>query len=83
MNVTEDVVSITDFKACAAGWLARIRKTGTPVIITQNGGTAGVLVPPAEFDRLIERDRRLGEMERAESGQTLAVKLDSEPNLST
>jgi prevent-host-death family protein len=38
-----------------ADWLKRVADTGQPVVITQNGKAAGVLVSPAEFDRLRER----------------------------
>ncbi len=39
----------------AADWLKRVADTGQPVVITQNGKAAGVLVSPSEFDRLCER----------------------------
>lgn len=50
---------MSDFKAQAAEWLKRLADTGQPVVITQNGKAAGVLVSPAEFDRLTERGRFL------------------------
>ncbi len=55
VRISEDIVPISDFKAEAAGWLKRVADTGQPVVITQNGKAAGVLVSPAEFDRLRER----------------------------
>jgi prevent-host-death family protein len=58
--VSEDIVPVSDFKAQAADWLKRVAETGQPVVITQNGKAAGVLVSPAEFDRLTERARFLG-----------------------
>jgi prevent-host-death family protein len=57
VRVSEDVVPVSDFKAQAADWLKRVADTGHPVIITQNGKAAGVLVSPAEFDRLTEGAR--------------------------
>lgn len=57
VRVSEDIIPVSDFKAQAADWLKRIADTGQPVVITQNGKAAGVLVSPAEFDRLIERAR--------------------------
>jgi prevent-host-death family protein len=55
VRISEDIVPISDFKAQAADWLKRVADTGQPVVITQNGKAAGVLVSPAEFDRLRER----------------------------
>jgi prevent-host-death family protein len=55
LRVAEDVVPIGQFKAQAKTWLARTAETGQPLVITQNGRAAGVLLSPAEFDRLVER----------------------------
>ena len=55
VRISEDIVPVSDFKAQAPDWLKRVADTGQPVVITQNGKAAGVLVSPAEFDRLCER----------------------------
>jgi PHD/YefM family antitoxin component YafN of YafNO toxin-antitoxin module len=36
-----------------------LAETGAPIVITQNGRAAGVLLSPAEFDALTERIRFL------------------------
>src|SRR5512139_2995110 len=55
VRVSEDIVPVSDFKAQAAEWLKRIAVTGHPLVITQNGKAAGVLLSPAQFDALSER----------------------------
>jgi prevent-host-death family protein len=55
VRVSEDIVPVSDFKAQAADWLKRVADTGQPVVITQNGKAAGVLISPSEFDRLSDR----------------------------
>jgi prevent-host-death family protein len=55
LRVSEDVVPVGQFKAQAKKWLARAAESGQPLVITQNGRPAGVLLSPAEFDRLVER----------------------------
>lgn len=57
VRISEDIVPVSEFKARAADWLKRVAETGHPIVITQNGKAAGVLVSPAEFDRLTERAR--------------------------
>lgn len=57
LRISEDIVPVSDFKAQAADWLRRVSETGHPLVITQNGKAAGVLLSPAEFDRLNERAR--------------------------
>jgi prevent-host-death family protein len=59
LRVSEDIVPIGEFKARAARWLKRTRETAQPVVITQNGKPAGVLLSPIEYDRLSERERFL------------------------
>ena len=45
------MVTVSDFKARASDWLRRIAH---PLVITQNGKPAGVLLSPAAFDELSE-----------------------------
>jgi prevent-host-death family protein len=58
-RIAEDIVPVSDFKAHAAELLHRIAQTGQPLVITQNGKAAGVLLSPARFDELTERARFL------------------------
>ena len=57
LRISEDIVPVSDFKAQAADWLRRVSDTGQPVVITQNGKAAGVLMSPAQFDELTEQVR--------------------------
>ena len=59
LRISEDIVPMADFKGRAAHWFRRVAQDNQPLIITQNGKPAGVLLSPAEFDRLIERQRFL------------------------
>ncbi len=55
LRISEDIVTVSDFKAQASEWLRRIVGSGHPLVITQNGKPAGVLLSPAAFDELSER----------------------------
>ncbi len=59
LRISEDIVPISDFKAQASEWLRRIAGSGRPLVITQNGRPAGVLLSPAAFDELAERQQFL------------------------
>jgi prevent-host-death family protein len=63
LRVSEGIVPVSDFKAQASDWLKRVGDTDQPVVITQNGKAAGVLLSPASFDRLTERARFLAAVE--------------------
>jgi prevent-host-death family protein len=56
-QVSEDIVSLSDFKNQASKMLHQMQHSQRPIIITQNGRPAGVLISPAEFDLFSERRR--------------------------
>jgi prevent-host-death family protein len=78
VRVSEGIVPIGQFKGQAAHWLRRLTETDQPVVITQNGKPAGVLISPSEFDRLQERQRFLESIANgladAESGRVLGTR---------
>ena len=59
ISVSEDIVPLGEFKAQASRLLARLAKGHQTLIITQNGRPAGVLLAPAEYDRIREQQRFL------------------------
>ncbi len=78
IKVAEDIVPVGEFKGQTARWLRHAAETGQPVVITQNGKPAGVLVSPTEYDRLTERERfiesvALG-LADSEAGKTMDTK---------
>ena len=54
--VSEDILPIGEFKTHASRVLRRLREDRRPIVITQNGKPAGVLITPEEFDSLRERE---------------------------
>jgi len=59
VKVSEGIVPLGEFKAQAAKLLKRVGESGEPMVITQNGRPAGVLLSPREYDRIQERQRFL------------------------
>jgi prevent-host-death family protein len=57
MNISEDIISLSDFKNHASRMLHQLRTSHRPIVITQNGRPAGVVISPAEFDTLTETSR--------------------------
>jgi prevent-host-death family protein len=56
LKISKDVVTLAEFKSQAASLLERIGSSSQPLLITQNGRPAGVLLSPAEFDRIQEQE---------------------------
>lgn len=77
IRLSEDVVPVAEFKVHASRWLRHAAETGLPVVITQNGRAAGVLLSPLEFDRLVEQARFLESVQAgladAEAGRTMST----------
>ena len=59
LHVSRDIVPIGEFKAQASRLLRDLRNDKRPLVITQNGRPAAVLLTPEEFDRLSEREQFL------------------------
>jgi prevent-host-death family protein len=76
LRISEGIVPMSEFKAKAAEWLGRIAKTDAPIVITQNGRAAGVLLSPRAYDLLLERARFIAAVEAgiadATAGRTIA-----------
>ncbi len=75
VQIQDGIVPLGEFKAQAAKLLKRIGESGRPMVITQNGRPAGVLLSPREYDRMQERQRFLESIAAgqtdAESGRTM------------
>ena len=52
ITISNDIVPIAEFKTSISKYLKSMKETGHPLIITQNGRPAGVLITPTEYDNL-------------------------------
>jgi len=53
-----DIVPVTDLRQDAAAVLVRVRKSAQPVVITQRGRAAAVMVSPESYERS-EHERQI------------------------
>jgi prevent-host-death family protein len=56
LNVAEDIVPIADFKTHASEYVRNMRRTHRPMVITQNGRPAAVVLTPEDFEALGYRE---------------------------
>ncbi len=54
LNIAEDIRPLSEFRADAAGLLARLRATKRALIITQRGHTSAVVLDVGEYQRLLD-----------------------------
>lgn len=58
MSKLPEIVPITDLRQDAAAVLERVRRSGQPVVITQRGRAAAIMVTPESFERS-ENERQI------------------------
>jgi prevent-host-death family protein len=59
IQVADDIVPIAEFKAHLSEVVRTLPARRRPVVVTQNGKPAAVVLSPAEFDRLANHGRFL------------------------
>jgi len=64
INISQDIVSLSAFKNKASKMLHEVQNSHRPLVITQNGQAAAVLISPADFDLLTEQVRFVDAVQR-------------------
>lgn len=63
--LAQDIQSLSDFRSNASGFIAHVHNTKRPLIITQNGKSAAVLLDVNEYDKLMEKIELIQDIEVA------------------
>jgi antitoxin YefM len=58
LRLSEDLVPVNEFRSNLADWMRKVETTQRPVVVTQRGRSAVVLVSPAMLDE-VEEEREL------------------------
>jgi antitoxin YefM len=78
LSISNDIVPIAEFKAGISKWFKSIQNAGHPLIITQNGKPAGVLLSPGDYDELVYKKSFLDSVGRgmadAENGKVYSTR---------
>ncbi|MBR6021417.1 MAG: type II toxin-antitoxin system Phd/YefM family antitoxin [Kiritimatiellae bacterium] len=67
INLEHDVVPFTAFRASLAAYIEQTRRTHRPILVTQNGKSAAVLLSPADFDQAAETLALMADVRAAEA----------------
>ncbi len=78
ISVQEDIVPMGEFKTHASRIMRTLRKEGRPIVITQHGRPAGVLVTPEDFDRFTERERFVAAVQQGLAESEAGLGIDDE-----
>lgn len=66
IELDKDIKPISEFRANAPSLLKRVHDTKRPLVITQHGKSAAVLLDVREYEALIEKLEVLSEIAQAE-----------------
>ena len=63
LDFENDIQPVSDFRANAAAMLKRVRDTGRPLVLTQNGRGAAVLLDVGAYQELLEENDLLRDIQ--------------------
>lgn len=66
-HLLSDILPLSDFRANAAALLEQIHDTRRPLVITQHGKSAAVVLTPQDYENLLERIEVLSDIRAANS----------------
>jgi prevent-host-death family protein len=58
INIARDIDSLSEFKRNTKAFVARLKKSGSPVILTVNGRAAVVVQDASAYQELVDREDR-------------------------
>lgn len=67
LKPSQDVQPLSAFRANAAGFLDQVRATKRPLVITQHGKSAAVVLDVDEYESLVEELEIIRDIRRAKS----------------
>lgn len=65
LDLEVDIQPVSDFRSNAAAMMNQVRSSGRPIVLTQRGRGAAVLIDIARFQALIEELETLRDIQRA------------------
>ena len=67
IQLDEDVRSLSEFRANVASFIEKVQKTKRPLVITQRGKSAAIMLDVSEYESLVERLDLLTDIQVGES----------------
>ncbi len=64
VQISSDIIPLREFKTSITACLKKAQESGHPLIITQHGKPAGVLLSPAEYDALVYQQQFVASIQR-------------------
>ena len=75
---SQDIRPLSEFRANAAAFIQQVRSTRRPLVLTQHGRGAAVLLDIDEYERLIEQAELIEDVHTAERQLAAGQGIDHE-----
>ena len=75
---SEDIQPLSTFRANAASFVQQVRETKRPLVLTQHGRSAAVVLDVEEYEALVEQVELLRDVRTAESELDSGQGIDSD-----
>ena len=76
IKLNSDIRPVSEFRANAAELIAHVRNSGRPLVLTQRGHSAAVLLDVGEYERMVDEIELLSDVRTAvqqiETGQAVS-----------
>ncbi len=66
IQLNEDIKPLSEFRSKARAFIERIRKTKRPMVITQRGKSAAVILDVNEYESMVEKIELLQDLQLAD-----------------
>ena len=67
IQLDEDIQPLSEFRSKAALYFDRVKKTKRPLVITQNGKSAAILLDVSEYQAMVDKIEVLEDIKLAEA----------------
>jgi len=67
IQLTEDIRPLSEFRSKVSYYFDKVKETKRPLIITQNGKSAAVLLDVAEYESMLDKIELLEDIKLAEN----------------
>lgn len=67
IQLSEDIQPLSEFRANVTSFIEKVKKTKRPLVITQRGKSAAVMMDVLEYEKLIDKLELLTDIQLAES----------------
>ncbi len=76
LKTNSDIKPVSEFRANAAELIEQVRSSGRPLVLTQRGHSAAVLLDVEEYERMVEEIELLSDvrtsLQQLEAGQAVS-----------